>query len=114
MTTDHGLVPLKMEGGLITYDDDEAISNTPKLYNWLDLNDIEMKRNQDCIDNIVRANGDTGGQFTRGYGGIYAAKWTVWTEDYVYLPSIFDGRPSVISAPREPSDFVYSIDELGG
>lgn len=109
--TDIGLAQIKQEGSVVDYGGDASPSR--EKTSWLELVELEMTRNEDSPDAVIRTNGDTFPRFSEGFGGVYKAKWIVWTATYVYVPSIFDGMPSIVSVPREPSDYVYSIDELG-
>ncbi len=104
------LVPIKIEGGAIIYD--KGATSKPKDTSWSELIESEMTKNGDSSV-LVRVNGDISTRFSGGYGGVYKAEWVLWTDTHVYIPAIFDGKPSVVSVPRAPSDFIYSIDELG-
>ena len=106
---DFGLSQLKKEGETISYG--AGAIRPSKSTSWLELIEIEMHKNDDSLDSVVRTNGDTSTRFSGGFGSVYTAGWTVWTATHVYVPATFDGRPSIVSAPRAPSDFVYLIDD---
>ena len=104
------LAQIKKEGSTIDYGDGSTAPS--EKTSWLELIEFERLKNGDR-GALVRVNGDTSARFNNGYGGVYKAEWILWTASHVYIPSIFDGNPSIVSVPREPSDFIYSIDELG-
>ena len=110
MTEELRLAVIKQEGTTIDYGEPDG--SEPEKTSWMELIELEAIRNGDGVG-ALRINGDTRARFNNGYGGVYKASWTVWTETHVYVPSIFDGKPSVVSVPRNPSDFVYTIDEMG-
>lgn len=55
---------------------------------------------------------DLDAEFDHGYGGINGCPFTVWTEDWVYFPVVYDGAESVGSAPRNPCD--VATEHVGG
>ena len=45
-------------------------------------------------------------EFDAGFGGSNGKPFTLWTEDRVYFPAVYDGSEWVASAPRNPCDEV--------
>lgn len=66
-----------------------------------------MGEHGDSWDNIVGTAPDGTDwldvEFHSGFGGHCGCAFTVWTNDRVYFPIVYDGAEWVGSAPRNPS-----------
>lgn len=61
---------------------------------------------------IAPANLALDREFDNGYGGAEGMPFTLWTEERVYFPVVYDGAEWVASVPRNPCD--EATDHVGG
>lgn len=86
-----------------------------EMRTWRELIAIEMKKQGETWDDVVKANID--GSFDRGfdagYGGEEGEPFCLWTKNRVYFPVCYDGLEWCGSAPRNPADGVV-LEHQGG
>lgn len=74
--------------------------------NWKKSIQIEMESNGDSFANVVSSTlseEELNHNFDDGYGLEEGKPFTLWTNDYVYFPVMYDGSEWCGSVPRNPN-----------
>lgn len=74
--------------------------------NWKKSIQIEMESNGDSFANVVSSTlseEELNHNFDAGYGLEEGKPFTLWTNDYVYFPVMYDGSEWCGSVPRNPN-----------
>lgn len=64
-----------------------------------------MAENKECLANIIDSTfegEEWNKEFDAGYGAPNGDPFTVWTNDYVYFPTVYDGAEWIGSVRRNP------------
>ena len=69
---------------------------------WRESISVEMGVVGDSWDNYVAHVGDIDVDFDCGYGWPEGKPFTLWTDNRVYFPVVYDGSEWVSSVPRNP------------
>lgn len=78
---------------------------------WRKLIALQMARNGEDFANVVKSTLSDAGldtEFDDGYGGPEGDFFTLWTDEYVYFPIVYDGAEWCGSAPRNPCNVALS------
>lgn len=73
--------------------------------NWKDLILEEMERHEESWGDIqysTLTDEEAEGKFDSGYGLSEGVCFTLWTENRVYFPAVYDGSEWAESVPRHP------------
>ena len=76
------------------------------MVNWKTLIGYVLKDNKEYWKDVVSCtltDKELKVIFDSGYGGSMGKTFTLWTENYVYFPAVYDGAEWVESVPRHPN-----------
>lgn len=82
---------------------------------WREELEYVFKRNGETLDHTYKMypeDLDLDKRFDAGFGGSEGQPFTIWTNNYVYFPAVYDGSEWVESVPRHPCKFAK--EHVGG
>jgi hypothetical protein len=86
------------------------------MKSWHKMTEEEMSKHSDSMGNLVKLAIEDNSKFLEpldvGFGRDRGASFTLWTEERVYFPAVYDGIIWVASVPRNPCDAV--TEHIGG
>lgn len=103
-----GLAPIRNEGERIVYDSGADRSSFDDLQpaeneTWGSLFAAEAREHGDHFNNIIHSTLSDADR-DRKVQNYNEVPWLIWTKTRVYFGVVYDGRHSIGSAPRDPSD----------
>lgn len=69
------------------------------------LHEMEERRESwGTVESCTLSDEELDVEFDAGYGGANGKPFTLWTDDRVYFPAVYDGAEWVASVPRNPNE----------
>lgn len=72
------------------------------MANWRTMLNKHLERLGIMDQPIIVCDGDFDREFYDGYGGSEGDPFTVWTEDYVFFPTVYDRAEWISYVRRNP------------